>query len=79
MRPYRFFVVFYVIFLYTGNYVLFLFGKCMPKHKVIYNHKIKDKGNKTESQLAKFKRQKCINLMEKLLKNLFRMFRDDSV
>ncbi len=51
----------------------------MPKYNVTYNHKIKDKSNKTESQLAKFKRQKCINLMEKLLKNLFRMFRDDSV
>lgn len=33
----------------------------------------------TEKQIAKFKRQKCINLMEKLMKNLFRMFRDESI
>ncbi len=50
----------------------------MVKYTHVYNHKIKDNSNKTESQLAKFKRQKCINLMEKLLKNLFKMFRDES-
>lgn len=27
-------------------------------------------------QLAKYQRQKCINLLEKMMKNLFRMFRN---
>lgn len=30
----------------------------------------------TDKQLAKYNRQKCINLLEKITKNLFRMFRN---
>lgn len=30
----------------------------------------------TPKQIAKYQRQKCINLLEKLMKNLFRMFRN---
>ena len=33
----------------------------------------------TAKQLAKYQRQKCINLLEKITKNLFRMFRNESV
>jgi len=30
-------------------------------------------------QLAKYQRQKCINLLEKITKNLFRMFRNTDI
>ena len=33
----------------------------------------------TAKQLAKYQRQKCINLLEKITKNLFRMFRNENV
>ena len=33
----------------------------------------------TAKQLAKYQRQKCINLLEKITKNLFRMFRNEQV
>ena len=32
-----------------------------------------------ESALAKHNRQKCINLLEKIAKNLFKMFRDPAI
>ncbi len=31
----------------------------------------------TDKQIATYNRQKCINLLEKIMKNLFRIFRDE--
>ena len=32
-----------------------------------------------ESQLAKHRRQQCINLLDKITKNIFRMLRDEQI